>query len=236
MRSSELAIVIPAKNEEGYIGRLIASIASQDYHFLSSTPVIVADANSTDRTLEVAGSGAKNLKFLTVAGGLPACGRNRGAETTQSEFILFIDADVELGTATVLSSAITLAKARDLDCVTVDIFCKECRFFDHLLYSFNNIAQRLSVFSKPFATGMFMLVRRSAFEKVGGFDEDVLYAEDYHLTKRFERKKFAVARGFVWATNRRFKKMGNWKIAKLFILTVLNSHNDEYFRKDHKYW
>jgi hypothetical protein len=30
--------------------------------------------------------------------------------------------------------------------------------------------------------------------------------------------------------------MGHWKIAKLFLLTALFSHNDEQFFKDHGYW
>jgi cellulose synthase/poly-beta-1,6-N-acetylglucosamine synthase-like glycosyltransferase len=50
----ELAIVIPARNEEIFLPRLLASLATQDYCLIGSTDVFIADAGSTDRTVAVA--------------------------------------------------------------------------------------------------------------------------------------------------------------------------------------
>lgn len=36
--------------------------------------------------------------------------------------------------------------------------------------------------------------------------------------------------------NRRFRKMGHGKIVGMFLRTALNSRNQSYFLRDHKYW
>ena len=51
---AELTIVIPAKNEVAMLPRLLDSLARQDYEGMAETRVIVADAGSTDGTVEVA--------------------------------------------------------------------------------------------------------------------------------------------------------------------------------------
>jgi len=88
----------------------------------------------------------------------------------------------------------------------------------------------------PFATGMFMMFDRQEFQKLGGFNEQALYAEDYSLTKQVERKRFAVIPGAVMTSNRRFRKMGHLRIAGMFFLTALNSGNPNDFLRDHGYW
>lgn len=37
-------------------------------------------------------------------------------------------------------------------------------------------------------------------------------------------------------TNRRFRKMGHFRIVRLFVRTALNTWNDSFFLRDHKYW
>jgi hypothetical protein len=129
-------------------------------------------------------------------------------------------------------------KTKSLHCVTTDIFCRDGIWSDHLLYALNNIAQRLSRFHKPFATGMFMLVDKDEFDEIGGFDELALYAEDYQLTRQFKRNRFWVIRGGIFSTNRRFIKMGHWSIIRAFLTTAVHGNQPDYFRsKLHKtYW
>jgi glycosyltransferase involved in cell wall biosynthesis len=198
----------------------------------------LADANSTDRTVSVAKEFEKDLAITVIAGGLPSVGRNNGALWAESRYVLFVDADVELADPSLLRRAVDLMKSRSLHCVTTDIVCRGGNRLDHLLYACNNIAQRLSRFHRPFATGMFMLVDLEEFYEIGRFDELALYAEDYQLTRQFERNRFRVVRGGVHATNRRFIRMGHWRIIRAFLATALHSHQPDYFRnKLHKaYW
>ena len=72
----ELAIVIPAKNEEDMIGNLLSSLCIQNYSRMRATPIFIADADSTDATIQVANSFSDRLDIRIVKGGSPSEGRN----------------------------------------------------------------------------------------------------------------------------------------------------------------
>lgn len=200
--------------------------------------MLIADAGSTDKTIEIAKKFGPHLAIEIIPGGLPSLGRNAGARVADTQFVLFVDADVELADGTLIRRAVEAMKHHALHCVTTDILCRDGAFLDRLLYRCNNLAQRLSSFHKPFATGMFMLVLKSRFDQLGGFDERALYAEDYQLTRQIAGNKFRVIRGGIFSTNRRFSRMGHGKVVRLFLTTAFHSNNPDYFRRpSHQaYW
>jgi glycosyltransferase involved in cell wall biosynthesis len=233
---AELTIVIPAKNEVEMLPRLLESLCRQDYARMAQTRVLVADAGSTDGTVEVALGFCERLKVEVVAGGLPSVGRNAGARLATTKYVLFLDADVELPEPTLLRRALWRMERRGLHLATTNIACREGGFFDDLLYAGNNFMQRVGALMKPFATGMFMLFDREAFWRLGGFNERALFAEDYLLSKGVARIRFRIVRGQVLTTNRRFKKLGYWRMVFLFFQTALHSWDDGYFLRDRGYW
>jgi glycosyltransferase involved in cell wall biosynthesis len=210
----------------------------QDYPQMSNTRIFLADADSTDRTIEVAKEYYPDLSISIIPGGLPSIGRNSGARRASSRYLLFLDADIELADSTLLRRAMETMTAKSLHCMTTDIWCRNGGWKDAMLYAGSNLAQRLSRLHKPFATGMFMLVEKAKFDEIGGFDERALYAEDYQLTQQFDRRRFRVIRGGIFSTNRRFRKMGHAKIVKFFITTALHRKEADYFRSDlhQTYW
>ncbi len=228
--SNELSIVVPARNEETLLPRLLDSLVRQDYPPMRNTRVFLADARSTDRTVDVAMDFMFKLDIRVIPGGLPSVGRNAGAMLSYSRYVLFVDADVEFTDPTLLRRAVALMKKRNLHCLTTDIRCPDGCVADGLLYALNNVAQRGSRYFKPFATGMFMMVEKNRFDELGGFDEQALYAEDYQFTRRIERRRFRVIRGGIHTTNRRFQKMGHAAIVRLFMNTALHGRHAGYFR------
>src|ERR1700689_4411466 len=106
---NELTIVIPAKNEAKLIPRLLTSLTNQDYSKMSSTRVLVADANSTDGTREIVLGFRDRLNVSVIRGGMPSVGRNHGAGLADSTYILFLDADIELAHPAVVRRAVELA-------------------------------------------------------------------------------------------------------------------------------
>ena len=233
---AELTIVIPAKNEAEMLPRLLSSLARQDYDGMPETRVIVADAGSTDGTVEVALSFRDRLRVEVIEGGLPSVGRNAGARVATTPYVLFLDADVELPEPTLLRRAVWRMRRRRLHLVTTNIACREGSFFDDALYMGNNFMQRIGSVLKPFATGMFMLFDREAFWALGGFNERALFAEDYLLSKGVARTRFRIVRGKVLTTNRRFQKLGHRRMVWMFFKTMLHSWNDKYFLRDQGYW
>src|ERR1700723_2191422 len=192
---AELTIVIPAKNEVAMLPRLLESLCRQDYEGMRETRVLVADAGSTDGTVEVALSFRDRLRVEVVPGGLPSVGRNAGARLATTKYVLFLDADVELPEPTLLRRALWRMRRRNLHLTTTNIACRQGSFFDDLLYAGNNFMPRLGALTKPFATGMFMLFDREVFWSLGGFNERALFAGDYLLSKGVGRIRFRIVRG-----------------------------------------
>lgn len=231
-----LTIVIPAKNESRLLPNLLESLSRQDYPSMHSVKVLVADAGSTDGTQQLALSFADRLDVEVIPGGLPSVGRNKGAQRAETPYVLFIDADMELKDRTLLRRAMELIERRKLHCVTTNIWCSNGKTRDHILYLGNNIAQYGSLLVAPFSTGMFMLFEKTVFDRLGGFHEGALYAEDYLLSKKVANRKFGIVSGCIHTTNRRFRNMGHFKIIRMFLKTMLNTWNDNYFLRDHGYW
>ncbi len=234
--NTELTVVIPAKNEAELIPRLLSSLVNQDYPKMPNTKILVADAGSTDGTTEIVMGFRDRLKVEVIPGGLPSVGRNAGAALADTQYILFIDADVEPTSNSLIRRAVELAQSKHLHCVTTNIICREGNWFDKAIYLGNDFFQHLSRLHQPFSTGMFMLFNKRRFDELEGFHEEVHFAEDYLLSKQVARSKFSIVRGGVYTTNRRFQKMGRFRVIWLFLFTALNFWNQSHFLRDHKYW
>jgi glycosyltransferase involved in cell wall biosynthesis len=203
---------------------------------MRNTRVLVADANSTDGTPEIVKGFRDSLNVSVIPGGLPSAGRNAGSALADTPHVLFLDADIELASPSLIRRAVELAQSKKLHCVTTNILCREGSFADKLLYTGNDFFQYLSRLHRPFSTGMFMLFEKQRFDELGGFNERIHFAEDYHLSKQVARSKFGIVRGGVYTTNRRFQKMGHARVARLFLATAFNFWNKNFFLRDHKYW
>lgn len=236
MEASELlTIVIPTLNEEACIGRLLDSILTQDID-VSRIALFVADAHSTDRTREIANQYRDRLNLEVIEGGSLSFGRNQGAKRATTKYVVFIDADVEIKTPSVLRESIRLAEAQELDCVGLDVHLDSPSRFDRFLYRCNNLSMRLP-FLRTY-TAMYIFMRRDCFERLGGFNEKVTYAEDRYLLRSIPRAKFAVVPGHILTGNRRFKKTGRWKKIALFLegSWCAVSGRDDFFFRNHKYF
>jgi len=233
---SELTIVIPAKNEAKLIPRLLNSLANQDYLKMRDTKILVADAGSTDGTSEIVLGFHDRLNVGVIPGGLPSVGRNAGAALTRSDYVLFIDADIEPASDSLIRRALELARRKDLHLVTTNIICREGNWLDKALYFIASVFQHLSRLHRPFSSGMFMLFNKRRFDELGGFHEKVNYAEDYFLSKQVARNKFGIVRGGFYTTNRLFRRLGRFRVAQLFVITAFKYRSQSHFLRDHKYW
>ena len=236
----ELSIVIPTKNEEKYIGKLLNSLSQQTYP-IKDTEIFIADANSTDNTRRIVNeySNRFNMNIKIINGGLPAVGRNNGAKQSNSKYILFLDADVVLGWNNLIEKTIDIANKKNKDLITVSLYCPDKNYFAKFLYSITNILVRLSKYINcPFATGMYFFIRRTEYEKHGGFPEDFGFAEDYALSKKISGCKFKVIPGHIKVTDRRFKTTGYLQMITLFLTTMIfplkTKTNFDYWKNPHE--
>jgi glycosyltransferase involved in cell wall biosynthesis len=212
-----LTTVIPTKNEEMYLPRLLDSIKNQT---LQPSEVIVADAQSSDRTRDI----ARTFGATVVEGGPVAMGRNRGAQAATSELILFLDADVELRDPTFLECAVGELLEKKLGLATCDVLPLSDARIDHFLHKAYNRYVRTWGSLFPHAPGFCMLVRRELHKRLGGFDESVIFCEDHDYARRFRRVgSFGFLRSArIPVSIRRLDRDGRWRIAITYLLAELH--------------
>ena len=232
----ELTIVIPCRNEEEYIGRLLEEISLQG---VGATEIILADAKSTDRTVEEAKltSLQLGLKLKTAPGGLPARGRNQGAFLAKTRYILFVDADVTFTDKFSLLDCLEKIKEGDYDMMsTTPVYRGNGNVRASLLFFMNKISTKWLSKRDPFAIGAFTLVKREKFEELGGYDEEVKHTEDWLLSKKISPDKFLLVPDLITQDDRRFRKFGYWNMVKLIWFNWINRNNREYYLNDAGYW
>ena len=172
----KISIVIPALNEEKFLPLLLDSISKQTF---KDYEVILADAGSTDETIAV----AKKFGITIVKGGMPGVGRNRGSEVAKGDFIFFFDSDVIIP-ETFLEKAISEMEDRFLDLATCEFNPLSELNIDKVLFQFSNLIVKMNQNINPRAAGFCIFITRRLFNRINGFDESVVIAEDHDLVER----------------------------------------------------
>ena len=229
-----VSIIIPCKNEQGYIGKLLSSLEKQNLP--KTFEIIIADAKSTDKTLDIINSYYLKLPNLKVIeGGLPSLGRNLGAIVAKGDILLFIDADAYFKNNMLIMDSVNKFKKDKLDLLGCYLNI-ENNLFVKLIYSLCNVIIKLSKFDKPFVVGTYFMIKKDKFFELGGFDESLMHCEDYFLSKEISSEKFSLHNGYVYTDDRRFKKLGYINMMMYFIKNMFKKNNKEYFKKDIGYW
>lgn len=214
-----LSIIIPTLNEEKCLPLLLESIKKQSVSRTvldeNNFEIIVADAGSKDKTVEI----AKTYGCKIVKGGLPAKGRNEGAEVARGDLLLFLDADMTLP-ENFLEKVLKEFKERNLDIagflmdpLTRNNFLK---FLFNLFYNWPVLA-----LARVLAhAAQVILVKKNLHQKLKGFDETIKLAEDHDYAKRAKKiGKFGIIRTpRFFSSLRRFEKDGWVKTYLTYIL------------------
>ena len=179
-----LSIVIPALNEEKYLPKLLDDLTKQTN---TNFEVIIVDGNSEDRTVEKCKEYENKLPLLeiiTTKKRNVSYQRNLGAARVQADWIIFMDADNRLPKYFLDGIKYRILKEKP-GCFTT--YCADGynNPTDDAVIRFINLGMELSrQVENPLAFGSMIGVKKNIFEKFGGFDVDMVFAEDSDYVKR----------------------------------------------------
>jgi len=212
----KISFVIPAYNEERIVAACIDSIKAEAARTSADVEIVVVNNASTDGTRRAAeDAGARVVdeprKGLTRA-------RQTGLEHTQGDLVANVDADVIILPGWLDTVFSQFASNSELVALSGPHIYHDLSLFERLLVRLFYAAglaitllQRIILGRGAMLQGGNFVVRRSALEKIGGFDTTIeFYGEDTNIAIRLSRvgRVKWTFRLPVYASGRRLKHEG----------------------------
>ena len=229
----KFSIVIPAHNEEKYIGKCIESILKASKPFENEVEIIVVLNRCTDKTEEIAKSyncivlknNDKNLSKI----------RNAAVEIARGEIIVTIDADTLMNDHVLSKAEEHLSSGKYIgggvtgkfERMSLGIFVSALLLIGPLFFKYGAIS-----------VGIFWCYKKD-FQSINGFNEEMLMAEDADFAKRLKEwgkknnKKFGTIKNGMITSCRRFDTYGDLALFKnpKVILAYLKGNDRKYADK-----
>lgn len=186
-----VAVVMPVLNEENYLEAAILAILSQDY--AGDIQVVLALGPSTDRTNDVAAricAGDSRVSTVSNPTGRTPEGLNAALAATTQEIVVRVDAHSELSDGYIRLAVETLQRT-GADNVGGIMGARGVTRFEKAVAA--AMTSPLGVGSASFHTGgvegpaetvYLGVFRRSALERVGGYDPAFTRAQDWEMNYR----------------------------------------------------
>ena len=180
MKQPLVSVIIPSLNSGKFLRECLESIKKQIYQNIE---IIIVDNNSKDNTREIA---KRYTKHVFIHGPERAAQVNFGAAKALGKYLYRVDADFVLEQE-VISQCVRECEQKKLDAIAVHNtsgdglgFWADVRKLERNSYRDDDLIVGVRFFTKK------------AWEKIGGFDENLYGPEDYDFHIRL------VKSGFKW--------------------------------------
>ncbi len=167
---AKIAVLIPARNEAKNIATVLNSLTSQTY---KNFETLVVDDHSIDGTKQM----VENLNFQAISSEeLPpgwtgkSFALHQAVKATESELLLFLDADCKLAPELIDSLLSEYEKTKGI--VSLQPYHKTKKAYENLASVFNLIGALGANLSKPSgqAFGPCLMISREDYKKIGGHE------------------------------------------------------------------
>jgi glycosyltransferase involved in cell wall biosynthesis len=178
---SVVSVVVPTFNSDRFLERCLRSVTTQTYENIET---IIVDRNSNDRTVLIAKDFGVRVYIIDTN---ERCAQmNYGVEKAIGKFVYIVGSDFVLE-PTVIEEAVKKCEVDGFDAVRIHNtsdptigFWAKVRRLERDCY----VDDELNVAARFF--------RKEVFEKVGGYDEELVAAEDYDLHNRLLKHGFKI--------------------------------------------
>lgn len=226
-----ISLIIPAYNEEKYIGACLGHVIKNSGGLLAE--IIVVDNASTDRTAEIAQSfpGVRvvreDRKGLTRA-------RQCGYEQSMGDILAYIDADTQMPARWTQTLVNEFSKDEKLACLSGPYIYYDIPKFQQWVVKWifwYLIAIPAALFTGYLTIGGNFVIRRSVLGQMNGFDTTIsFYGEDTDVGRRahaFGKTKFKMS-FFMFTSGRRLQGQG---VLKMFWIYGINYLSEVFLRR-----
>lgn len=179
MNAPSISVIVPVFNDAAYLAEALESILAQTF---AVAEILVVDDGSTDASAAVARRFAPRVRYVVQAHAGAGAARNHGVRLAQSELLAFLDADDLWHPEKLALQTQAMQAEAELDAVFAHL--------EHFL-SPDLPAERVAQLvcpagAMPCTTAVAMLIRHTAFERVGGFDDSGAIGEvvDWYMRAR----------------------------------------------------
>jgi glycosyltransferase involved in cell wall biosynthesis len=210
-----ISFIVPAHNEELWIGKCLGSIRAAMEEVAEPHEVIVVDDASTDSTRRIAEQlgartlGVEHRKISAV--------RNAGARAALGEIFFFVDADTQVNERAV-NAALAALRAGAAGGGCVFDFDAPTPLWARLILFLATLAARLI----RWVGGCFLFCTRGAYRATGGFSESLYAGEDIAFVQALKKiGRFVVLKPKVLSSGRKLHVAGPWDVLKLMVTIAI---------------
>jgi succinoglycan biosynthesis protein ExoA len=198
--SPAVTVIMPVLNEESHLEASVQSILDQGY--AGELEIILALGPSHDKTNEVAASIAKRvptLRFIDNPRGLTTIGLNAAIKLAKHNYIVRVDAHSELAPGYISDGIrILLEVGADqlggiMDAKGKSAFQKAVAWAYKSRFGIGGASYHVGGEAGEAESAYLGIFKKSALERVGGYDEAIIRGEDWDLAQRIKKTG-----GLVW--------------------------------------
>ena len=175
-----ISIIVPMKNEVKHIEKCLLSVIESAVISEKKFEVIVVDNDSVDGSYQVAKG--FDVSLLKTDANSPGAVRNYGAAVAQYSILAFIDADIEVPKKWLTCLFNYYEKDKNIGALGGP--CLAPRDASWLVCSLYPTQLKDKISENAKLPGANFTVRKTIFEDLGGFNQDLISAEDDDLSLR----------------------------------------------------
>ncbi|MGI8498621.1 MAG: glycosyltransferase family A protein, partial [Gemmatimonadaceae bacterium] len=167
--SALVSCIIPMFNAERFVREAVASVLAQSHR---PHEIIIVDDGSTDGTMAAVAEMGNDLRCVSQPNQGPPAARNRGLAEATGDLIAFLDADDRWHPEKLARQAKLFGARPDVDCCLThaQLFWSDDMGDEEEHY------RRQGRIDGPGWAGSTMVIRRRAFDVVGGFDPELRHS------------------------------------------------------------
>jgi len=178
-----VSVIIPTYNSERTLGKCLESIVNQTYPHIE---IIVVDGGSKDNTVNIAKK--YGARVFVLEGEERSASINYGVKMARGKYIYRVDSDVILDPR-LIEECVYKCETEGYDALSIMwlpdtsiSFWAKVRRLEKECYYKHRDTRRITA----------RFIRKDVFEKVGGFDPNLVAGEDYDLQNRLLEAGYSI--------------------------------------------